>query len=63
MHGNRDELKIFLQNRLIASRFNKKLREEERVHRFLKKNSREKCGPSDSVMTDQQLRLCDDRGP
>ena len=50
--GDHDEVKIFLQNCLVASRFNQKLREEERIHPFLKKNSREKFGPSYAVKTD-----------
>ena len=63
MQGDHEELKILLKNCLIASRFNQELREEERVHRFLMKNSREKCRQSDSVKADQRLRSCDDRGP
>ena len=47
-----EELKILLKNCLIASRFNKELREEERIHRFLKKNSREKCGQFDPGKAD-----------
>ena len=52
MQGNYDELKIFLQNRLIASRFDQKLREGERIHRFLKRNSHEKSGSLDPVRVD-----------
>ena len=37
MQGDHDELKIFLEIRLIPSRIDQKLKNKERVHGFLKR--------------------------
>ena len=63
--GDHNELKILLKNRLIASRFNQKLREEDKIHQFLKKNSRDEYEPSISRCDLRCLivRNCRNRGP
>ena len=49
MRGDHEELKIFLSNQLIPSRFNQELRRNKGVHRFLKENFRAFLGPFDPV--------------
>ena len=46
-HGNRDELKIFLKNCLIASRFNQELNLERKNIGIYKKKPTENSGPFD----------------
>ena len=47
--GDQEELKIFLSNRLIPSRFNQELRNKEGIHRFLEGDFRTNTGPFDPV--------------
>ena len=57
MQGYHEELKILLQNRLIASRFNKKLGLQMKNMGFYKKFYPENCGPFDSLKDDSTAKI------
>ena len=54
---NHEELKIFLQNRLISSRFDQKLGLRRKNIGFYKKFHRKNCGPSDFVKDDSMAEI------
>ena len=57
MQGDHEELKIFLQNCLISSRFSKKLGLQKNNISFYKKFYREKCGLSNLLKDDSTAKI------
>ena len=54
---NHEELKIFLENCLISSRFDQKLGLQRKNIGFYRNFHRENCGPSDSLKDDSMAEI------
>ena len=57
MQGDHEELKIFLQNHLISSRFNQKLGLQRKNIGFYRKFNLKNRGPSDSLKDDSTAEI------
>ena len=57
VQGDHEKFKILLQNRLIFSRFNRKLGLQRKNIGFYRKFHRENRGPSDSLKDDSRAKI------